>query len=45
MFYLITSRAARRRKDELDVFGRIYTGLRPWAAPAHSPRDKRILKE
>ena len=31
MFYLITSRATRRRKDELGVFGRIYTGPRPLA--------------
>ena len=45
MFYLITSRATRRRKDELGVFGRIYTGPGLWRAPAHSPRDKRILKE
>ena len=35
MFYPITSRAARRRKDELGVFGRIDTGRRPWANQAH----------
>jgi len=45
MFYPITSRAVRRRKDELGAFGRIDTDPRPWASPAHSPRDKRILKE
>ena len=45
MFYPITSRAARRRKDELGIFGRIDTGPGLGAAPAHSPRDKRILKE
>jgi hypothetical protein len=38
MFYPITSRAVRRRKDELSAFGRIDTG--PGAG--HSPRDKRI---
>jgi len=39
MFYPITSRAVRRRKDELGAFGRIDAG--PGAG--HSPRDKRSL--
>jgi len=41
MFYLITSRAVRRRKDELGAFGRIETS--PGAG--HSPRDKRIAAD
>jgi hypothetical protein len=41
MFYPITSRAVRRRKDELGAFGRIDTG--PGAG--HSPRDKLISED
>jgi len=45
MFYPITSRAVRRRKGELDAFGRIDTTARPWRARYISPRDKRIPEE
>jgi hypothetical protein len=45
MFYLITSRAARRRKEELDVFGHIDTGASPWANRRISPRDKGISED
>ncbi len=37
MFYPITSRAVRRRKDELDVFGGIDTGPRPWSPALGGP--------
>jgi len=42
MFYPITSRAARRRKRELDVFGGADTAIRSWPIGGISPRDKRI---
>jgi hypothetical protein len=45
MFYPITSRAVRRRKDELDAFGGIDTAARPWTERRISPRDKRIFEE
>jgi len=45
MFYPITSRAVRRRKGELDAFGRIDTGPRLWANRRISPRDKPIPEE
>ena len=45
MFYPITSRAARRRKDELGAFGRIDTGPGLGRLRRISPRDKRILEE
>jgi len=35
MFYPITSRAVRRRKDELGAFGRIGTGRQTWTKQAH----------
>jgi hypothetical protein len=35
MFYPITSRAVRRRKDELGAFGRIGTGRLTWAKQPH----------
>jgi hypothetical protein len=35
MFYPITSRAVRWRKDELGSFGRIDAGTPPWAKQPH----------
>ena len=40
MFYPITSRAVRRRKDELGAFGRIDAGPQPRTNRCISPRDK-----
>jgi hypothetical protein len=45
MFYPITSRAVRRRKGELDAFGRIDTAAGLGVARSISPRDKRIPEE
>ena len=45
MFYPITSRAVRRRKDELGVFGRIDTAAGLGRPRRISPRDKCILEE
>ena len=42
MFYPITSRAVRRRKDELGAFGRIDTGAGLGRIGRISPRDKGI---
>ena len=45
MFYPITSRAVRRRKDELGVFGRIDTGPGFGQNDRISPRDKGISED
>jgi len=42
MFYPITSRAVRRRKDELGAFGRIGTVAASGPSERISPRDKDI---
>jgi hypothetical protein len=42
MFYPITSRAVRRRKDELGAFGRIDAGGHHGQNDCISPRDKGI---
>jgi hypothetical protein len=45
MFYPITSRAVRRRKDELGAFGRIDTAAGLGWPRRISARDKRIPEE
>jgi len=45
MFYPITSRAGRRRKDELGAFGRIDADPGLGRLRRISPRDKCILEE
>jgi len=45
MFYPITSRAVRRRKDELGTFDRIDTAAGLGPPRRISPRDKHIPEE